>query len=79
MSSLEPLEVIQITPEVASLPKADLHLHQEVFPRLERILAKQQGRPPYAWRAWAWEVIDTVPAGSRRLDAIYQKRRHARC
>jgi Adenosine deaminase len=49
-----------------------LHLHQEVFPRLERILARQQGRQPYSWRAWAREVIETVPAGPRRLDAIYQ-------
>ena len=72
MSRLEPLEVIQISPEIASLPKADLHLHQEVFPRLERILARQQGRQPYVWRAWAREVIETVPAGPRRLDAIYE-------
>src|SRR6266851_1778913 len=54
------------------LPKADLHLHQEVFPRLERIVARQQGREPYAWHTWARHVMDTVPAGPGRLQAIYR-------
>jgi adenosine deaminase len=69
---LKPLEDVAITPAVASVPKADLHLHQEVFPRLDRIVARQQRRAPYPWRAWAREVMDTVPAGPGRLDAIYQ-------
>ena len=69
---LEPLENVEITPAVASVPKADLHLHQEVFPRLDRIVARQQRRAPYPWGAWAREVMATVPAGPRRLDAIYQ-------
>jgi adenosine deaminase len=63
---------VSVTPAVAALPKADLHLHQEVFPRLERIVARQQGRAPYAWHAWARQVMGTVPAGPGRLQAIYQ-------
>ena len=70
--ALEPLGDVSATPEVAALPKADLHLHQEVFPRLERIVARQQGHEPYAWRVWARQVMDTVRAGQGRLDAIYR-------
>jgi adenosine deaminase len=72
VAALEPLADVSVTPDMAALPKADLHLHQEVFPRLERIVARQQGREPYAWRAWARQVMDTVPPGSGRLDAIYR-------
>jgi adenosine deaminase len=54
------------------LPKADLHLHQEIFPRLERILARQQRRQPYAWHASAQRAIDTVTPGYGRLEAIYR-------
>ncbi len=60
------------TSSVAAMPKADLHLHQEVFPRLERIVARQQQRQPYAWPAWARHVMGTVPAGPGRLQAIYR-------
>jgi hypothetical protein len=70
--ALDPLSDVSATPEVAVLPKADLHLHQEVFPRLERIVARQQGREPYAWSVWARQVMDTVPAGPGRLEAIYR-------
>src|SRR5712692_6261739 len=68
----EPLVDVSATPEVAALAKADLHLHQEVFPRLERIVAHRQGREPYAWQAWARHVMTTVRAGPGRLDAIYR-------
>ena len=63
---------VSATSEVAALPKADLHLHQEVFARLERIVARRQGREPYAWQAWARHVMGTVPAGPDRLEAIYR-------
>src|SRR5260221_2006129 len=71
-AALESLIDLAASPAVAALPKADLHLHQEVFPRLERIVARQQGREPYAWQAWARHVMDTVPAGPGRLQAIYR-------
>jgi hypothetical protein len=82
VSKLEPLEVIQITPEIASLPKADLHLHQEVFPRLERILARQQGRQPYSspntLTAHAYDLrhLWTFPA-EQQLQWYEQRPRHA--
>jgi adenosine deaminase len=68
----EPLVDVSATPEVAALPKADFHLHQEVFPRLERIVAHQEGREPYAWQAWARHVMNTVLADPGRLQAIYR-------
>src|SRR5712692_9190344 len=71
-AALEPLIDVAASPVVAALPKADLHLHKEVFPRLERIVARQQGREPYAWHTWARHVMDTVAAGPGRLQAIYR-------
>jgi hypothetical protein len=37
---LEPLADVAVALDIASLPKADLHVHQEIFPRLERIAAR---------------------------------------
>src|SRR3712207_4737280 len=70
--ALEPLSDVSVSPEVAALPKADLHLHQEVLPRLERIVAHRQGRKPYDWRAWARQVMDTLPPRHDRLRAIFR-------
>jgi len=70
--ALEPFADVSVSPEVVALPKADLHLHQEVFPRLERIIARRQGREPYAWRVLARQVMDTMPPGPGRLRAIYR-------
>ena len=69
---LEPLAGLPTSPEVAALPKADLHLHQEVFPRLDRIVARRQGRAPYEWRSWARRVMDDVPPGPARLKALFE-------
>ena len=69
---LDPLAQIPIAEEIAALPKADLHLHQEIFPRLERIIARRQQRDPYDWQALARQVIDSVPPGYGRLEAIYR-------
>ena len=64
---LEPLVDIAITPAVASLPKADLHLHQEERGRLDRVIARRQGRLPYDWRRWARHIMAEVPPGMARL------------
>jgi hypothetical protein len=48
--TIQPLDEVPITPLIASLPKADLHLHQEEVARLERIVARSQRRPPHNWR-----------------------------
>ncbi|MGH2354385.1 MAG: hypothetical protein ACRDJN_22490, partial [Chloroflexota bacterium] len=69
---LAPLADVPISPEVAALPKADLHLHQEVFPRLDRLVARRQGREPFDWLAWARRVMDEVPPGYARLERIFQ-------
>lgn len=57
---------------VPVLPKADLHLHQEVWPRLDRLVASRQGRAPRDWSANADRVVADVPPGVARLGAIYR-------
>jgi adenosine deaminase len=72
LGPLGPLAEVPISPAVAALPKADLHLHQELFPRLDRLIARREGRAPYGWQAWARRVIDEVPPGPARLAAIFR-------
>jgi adenosine deaminase len=52
------------------LLKADLHMHQEWSPRLDRVLARHQDRPPYDWAAWRDELVAEVPAGVARLQQL---------
>lgn len=68
---LDPLAEIPIDPEVAALPKADLHLHQEGTARLEQLAARRQGRPPYDWRVWARRTLAETSPGFGRLETIY--------
>jgi adenosine deaminase len=56
-----------ILPEVAALPKVDLHIHQEQTPRLDRVLAARADRPPYDWRAWSERLMAGTPPGMARL------------
>ena len=67
LNSLDPLAAIPPDPAIAALPKADLHLHQEWSPRLDRVLARREGRPAYDWRGWARRVMAETPPGSARL------------
>jgi len=39
ITPIEPLAAVRPDPEIDALPKADLHLHQEWSPRLDRVLA----------------------------------------
>ncbi|MGF1935518.1 MAG: hypothetical protein RM347_014200 [Nostoc sp. ChiQUE02] len=39
-----PLAEIEPNPVIAALPKADLHIHQEWSQRLDRVLARREGR-----------------------------------
>src|SRR5690242_10912259 len=64
---LDPLGEVPIAPSVAALPKADLHLHQQWSPRLDRVLARREGRPAYDWRDWARRVMAETPPGIARL------------
>jgi adenosine deaminase len=70
MLSPAPLDEIPIDPRVARLPKADLHVHQEQSPRLDRVLARMQGRPAYDWRGWAERLMTENAPGAARLQHI---------
>ena len=75
MNPLTPLSEFAGGPAIAAasaVPKADLHLHQEVFPRLDRLVARREGRRPHDWRASAERVLDEVSPGPARLAAIYR-------
>lgn len=58
---------VKIDPMTAALPKADIHVHQEWSPRLDRVLSRREDRAPYDWRAWVSELIRTEAAGEARL------------
>jgi adenosine deaminase len=64
---ISPLGDVPVDPRVAALPKVDLHIHQEVSPRLDRVLTFREGRAPYDWRGWAARVIAENPPGEARL------------
>jgi hypothetical protein len=66
----DPLAEISIPPSVAALPKADLHVRQEWFARLDRVLARREGRSPYDWRGWARRLMEEVPPGMARLGQL---------
>lgn len=69
---LQPLAEISIPPQITSLPKADLHIHQEEVARLERVVAQQQDRAAHDWRASARRLLDEIPFGESRLAAMYE-------
>jgi adenosine deaminase len=54
---------------VAQLPKADLHLHAETDGRVERILARREGRSAFDWVTWATHLQRETPPGFARLEA----------
>ena len=69
-SLFDPLAEIAADPVIASLPKADIHLHQEWSPRLDRVLSRRAHLPSYDWRHWARELMDATPPGMPRLDRL---------
>jgi len=68
---IEPLSDIPISPLVASLPKADLHVHQEELARLERVVSRELGRASHDWRRSARRLMAEVAPGSERLGGMY--------
>ena len=74
-SPIEPLAEIPIAPLVAALPKADLHIHAETDARLDTLLARRAGQPPYDWRSWARRLLAESPPGMPRLTAMADNRR----
>jgi adenosine deaminase len=67
VTRLHPLEHLDISDELRSLSKVDLHLHAESEPRLDRILARRSLRPGYNWRRWVERLIAEVPPGIGRM------------
>ncbi|MGP3969253.1 adenosine deaminase family protein [Streptomyces sp. 6N223] len=55
---------------LASVPKADLHVHQEATRYLDLILAEREGREPYDWAAWRRRLAAELPPGKERLQRI---------
>src|SRR5205809_1173192 len=62
-----PLADVAIPPQIAALPKADLHIHAETAARLEQILAAQSGQPLIDHRPWIADLLATTPPGMPRL------------
>lgn len=52
------------------LPKADLHVHAETDARLDRVLARREGRSPYDWAHWAARLQTETPPGMARLERL---------
>ncbi len=69
---IDPLAEIKLDPRIAALPKVDLHVHQEWSPRLDRVLARHEGRSPYNWHDWAEQLITEIPPGMARLQKLAQ-------
>jgi hypothetical protein len=68
---IQPLAEIPIGPVIASLPKADLHVHQEEVARLDRVVARRRGRPAFDWRPRAERLLVETPPGVGRIGGIY--------
>ncbi len=64
------LDAVPMSAALQALPKADLHQHQEWFPRLDRVLARREGRQPYNWAAWARQLMAGTDTGASRLAAL---------
>jgi adenosine deaminase len=69
--ALQPLVEVPVSPWIASLPKADLHLHQEERARLDRVVAFRLGRPPYDWRRWMERLLVETGPGMERLAGMF--------
>lgn len=70
--SIDPLAPVPVNPSVATLPKADLHLHQEFNARLERLASQRYGRSPFDWQGVARRLLTSTPPGMARLAGIYE-------
>lgn len=68
--AIDPLADIPIPAHIAEIPKADIHIHAEWSPRLDRVMARRDNRQPYDWRTWAKHLMDTEAPGSDRLRHI---------
>ncbi|MGI8553096.1 MAG: hypothetical protein ACR2PL_20265 [Dehalococcoidia bacterium] len=77
---IQPLAEIVPDQRLRELPKADIHVHQEWSPRLDRVLAKREGRAPHDWLEWAGRLIEETEPGMarlRRLASVFPASRDA--
>jgi hypothetical protein len=66
------VNLIEVSRDLAAetmIPKADIHLHAETNPRLDRLLARRRGEVPYDWQAWM-QSLRSLPPGLPRLQAM---------
>ena len=64
-------DVAHVEPDVSGVPKADIHMHSETLPRLERLYSQRAGRAPYDWQDWVRRT-EALPAGMTRLSQLVQ-------
>lgn len=69
--AIDLLSDIQISSTIASLPKVDLHLHQEEIARFASVIAQRLGRQIYDPRPWIKQMMVETPPGMGRINAIY--------
>ena len=50
----------------AEIPKTDIHMHSDMLPRLDQLIARRAGRPQYDWEDWLRRVVE-LPPGMPRL------------
>ncbi len=67
MTVIQPLAEFAIDPALAALPKADLHVHAEAAPRLDRVVARREGKPPPDMRETVRALLDEPPGMPRLI------------
>jgi adenosine deaminase len=67
---IPPLGTLPSDPRIAALPKADLHIHPEWSPRLDRVLSRRAGQASYNWHDWAAQMMAETPPGMPRLGVL---------
>ncbi|MHB8645130.1 MAG: amidohydrolase family protein [Thermomicrobiales bacterium] len=67
MTIIQPLADLPIDPAIAALPKADLHVHAEAAPRLDRVIARRAGRPVPDLRETVRALLDEPPGMPRLI------------
>src|SRR5712691_10839817 len=71
---IHPLQEVPISAAVASLAKADLHLHARADGRLDRVLAGREGARSHDWLIAAQRLYAKTPPGMSRLNGWHADR-----
>jgi adenosine deaminase len=65
--TFRPTDRLAIDPDIAALPKADIHVHAEAAARLDQLLNPNFS---YDWKKWVDSVMADVEPGQKRLEAM---------